>query len=178
MPNTAQPEFRGIPGFVGYRAGSDGTIWTCKYRAGRQWKLGTEWKRMKANANKHGYMHLTLSRPGLRKNMQVHQLVMLAFNGPPPDGMNVCHENNTPGDDRLDNLRYDTRCGNLADRKKFGTEMKGDKNGRSILSAVDVRAIRSHPVFRGSRNVLALRFGVSPETIGAINKRRIWKHVA
>jgi hypothetical protein len=172
-------EYRDVPGFDGYRVGSDGTVWTRKTRSGGKWFIGEVWQQMKTTPINGGYMQVGLSRPGHSKDRWcVHQLVMLAFRGPAPDGMVVCHEDNTPGHDWLSNLRYDTQAGNLADRKKFGTEIIGERNGRAILDTVDVAAIRAHPISRGSAQKLAARFGVSPETIRAITTRRLWKHVA
>ena len=47
----------------------------------------------------------------------VHTVVLEAFAGPCPDGMEACHENDVPTDNRWpENLRWDTPEGNLADR--------------------------------------------------------------
>lgn len=60
---------------------------------------------------------------GLRKRQfLVHRLVMSVFVGPCPDGMEVCHNNGDPQDNRLCNLRYDTHSGNMQDCKVHGTQ--------------------------------------------------------
>jgi hypothetical protein len=50
----------------------------------------------------------------------VHALVMAAFVGPVPNGMEVCHNNGQHHDNRLANLRYDTRSSNLRDQVAHG----------------------------------------------------------
>ena len=48
-----------------------------------------------------------------RKQALVHRLVWEAFNGPIPDGMVICHINNDPHDNRLQNLRMATQRSNV-----------------------------------------------------------------
>jgi hypothetical protein len=51
----------------------------------------------------------------------------------------------------------------------------GESNGRSILNAMSVRAIRRRP--HETAALLAARYEVSMSTIAAIRSCRIWKHV-
>lgn len=71
-----------------------------------------------------GYPRVVLSRPGAKRwHVDVHVLVMLAFVGPAPAGMEVCHAHGSdPGDVRLVNLRYDTRSANI---KQMWAEGRG-----------------------------------------------------
>src|SRR5690242_8258547 len=43
-----------------------------------------------------GYHQVQLKRPGRRKPITIHRLVMWAFRGPLPKGMECCHENGNP----------------------------------------------------------------------------------
>lgn len=53
---------------------------------------------------------------GLRgKIRRVCRLVLLAFVGPAPEGMECCHNDGNPGNNRLENLRWDTRSSNTLD---------------------------------------------------------------
>lgn len=61
------------------------------------------------------------------KHHYVHQLVLLAFVGPCPDGMEVCHNNGNSHDNRLINLRYDTRSANTLDKVTHGTHTNAIK---------------------------------------------------
>ena len=48
-------------------------------------------------------------------NNYIHRSVALAFLGETPDGMEVCHNNGIKSDNRLENLRFDTRSKNMLD---------------------------------------------------------------
>lgn len=63
-----------------------------------------------------GHKHVTFTTPGIRRTYQVHKLVLLAFVGPCPEGLQVRHLNGIPDDNRLENLTYGTPAENMADR--------------------------------------------------------------
>lgn len=56
-----------------------------------------------------------------RSDWQIHSLVLEAFVGPRPYGMEGCHWNDDPADNRLANLRWDTRSANIKDSVRNGT---------------------------------------------------------
>lgn len=70
--------------------------------------------------NRDGYMVVMLSREGKRRTVKVHRLVLEAFVGPCPEGHEACHYNDDPADNRLQNLRWDTRSENLLDQVRNG----------------------------------------------------------
>jgi hypothetical protein len=45
----------------------------------------------------------------------IHGAVLEAFVGPRPEGMEACHNNGNPAANRLENLRWDTHAGTVAD---------------------------------------------------------------
>src|SRR5690606_11217835 len=55
------------------------------------------------------------------KSYRVHRLVMEAFVGPLPEGMEVRHLDDDPDNNALSNLVYGTRSENLEDRVRLGT---------------------------------------------------------
>jgi len=57
---------------------------------------------------------------------KVHALVMLAFVGPRPKGMDICHNDGDASNNLITNLRYDTRAGNFADKLLHGTHQRGE----------------------------------------------------
>lgn len=61
--------------------------------------------------------HLAVDLPSGRK--KVHHLVMEAFVGPRPDGLETRHLNNNPEDNRLENLAYGTRSQNVLDLRQI-----------------------------------------------------------
>lgn len=56
-----------------------------------------------------------------RTDRQVHSLVLETFVGKCPMGMEACHWNDYPSDNRLLNLRWDTRSANILDSVRNGT---------------------------------------------------------
>lgn len=69
--------------------------------------------------NKKGYKLVTLLKNGEPKTRQVHRLVLEAFVGPCPEGMEACHGPGGPGDNRISNLRWDTQKENRRDIKRM-----------------------------------------------------------
>lgn len=61
-----------------------------------------------------------LHRNGLQENRLVHRLVLEAFVGPCPSGLEACHANDIGTDNRLSNLRWDTRQANTLDMVRNG----------------------------------------------------------
>lgn len=100
----------------------------------------------------------------------VHKLVMQTFVGPPPKGMEVCHRNGDPTDNRLENLRYDTRTQNILDVYRQGKRWRK-------LSLADVITIKK-ALAKGTKGVtLARRYGVTEHTISCIKTGRTYSWV-
>jgi hypothetical protein len=70
---------------------------------------------------KDGRLIVGLHREGVRRTRLIHQLVAEAFIGARPEGMECCHENGNPQDNRATNLRWDTRRNNALDQRRHGT---------------------------------------------------------
>ena len=67
------------------------------------------------------HLQLALWKQGNREVVRVHRLVLEAFVGPCPPGMEACHYNDIGDDNRLSNLRWDTHAANRADAKRNGS---------------------------------------------------------
>lgn len=65
---------------------------------------------------KKGERYLTVHLRPSNNPVRVHRLVMLAFVGPCPDGLEVCHDDDDGSNACLSNLRYDTHYENHQDR--------------------------------------------------------------
>ena len=91
-----------------------------------------------------GYLVVNLTGgSGIRKQVQLHRLILLSFKGEPVDGYECCHNNGVRDDCRLDNLRWDSRKNNHADKIKHGTRQINEKNGWCKLTSQEVEFIRS-----------------------------------
>ena len=64
---------------------------------------------------------------GRAKGFYVHNLVLLAFVGPRPDGLVTRHLNGNPSDNRLSNLAYGTYSENQQDSIQHGTQWQSAK---------------------------------------------------
>ena len=83
--------------------------------------LTSTWRTLRGHVAANGYITVSLRRNGRTYPVNVHTLVLLAFVGPRPEGMEACHNNGTRIDNRLSNLRWDTHVGNVADTDRAPT---------------------------------------------------------
>lgn len=90
-------ELRPIRDWPGYRAGSDGSIWSLK--------RGGEWKPLRAVGRSDGYRVVRLSVPGrMPRTCYVHHLILEAFYGPRPERARAGFGSGGRSDCRADNL--------------------------------------------------------------------------
>src|SRR6185436_16272793 len=87
--STARVEYRPIPGFPGYKAGDDGSIWSCWAKMPPS-RMTNDWHQLKPQLNGR-YWGVRPTRNGKVKFAAVHHLIALAFIGPRPKGMLVAH---------------------------------------------------------------------------------------
>ena len=101
-----------IPGWPGYFVTKTGEVWSSRSNKG--------WRKLKPGLYK-GHHGVCLSDgKGHAQSFSVASLVLVAFVGPRPLGMQACHTNGVNDDDRLENLRWDTPTENHADRIRHG----------------------------------------------------------
>ena len=119
----ADEQWKTIPGWEGFYEASDmGRIRSVDRIVQRKgWDMKLRGKVLKPAPDHYGHLYVNLNRGGTPTRGSVHRLVMLTFVGPCPAGMEVCHQNGTPEDDRLTNLRYDTHANNMLDKNEHGT---------------------------------------------------------
>jgi hypothetical protein len=167
-------EYKDIPGYPGYRVGSDGSVWSCRTNAGR---LGQKWRILKPKKNSWNQHYVALSVCGVVSRPRIAQVVLLSFVGPCPPGMEACHGNGNPGDNRLENLRWDTHKANMEDSIRHGTMVRGSKSPQTKLTENDVKTIISMNWNGWSGAKLSRLFGVGETTIYGILNRKSWRHV-
>ncbi len=167
-----------VAGFLGYCVGSDGTIWSCRPANGRG-PLRSGWQLIKPYIGRRGYASVAMRRGGKTCTCRVHRLVLTAFVSPRPDGMEACHWNGNPADNRLVNLRWGSPAENYADMVRHGTTANraGEASGRAKLTESDVLAIRQRYDGGGvTYQALASEYHVTNGAIGFIVRRELWKH--
>lgn len=162
-----------IPGFDGYGAMVDGTIWSRRNR----WR-NTRWHRLKPHVNnRNGYCYVALCRDTKQCTRTVHALIMLTFCGPRPNGMQVRHLNGIRSDSRLANLRYGTSKENQEDKIGHGTQISGEQVHSAKLTAAIVRDIRAKALSGISLASLGREYKVTTGNINTIVHRKSWKHI-
>ena len=144
--------------------------------------FGNRWyqKKMKfigsRTSNKFPYLYATLVRNGEHKKYLVHRLVLEAFIGECPEGMEARHLNGDAQDNRLENLCWGTGKQNAEDRRRHGTANVGERNGQARFSEELVGHLRSGRASGLSQAQLSRRYGVSQSHISKIlsGKRRTY----
>lgn len=170
-------EYRDIEGFPLYRVGSDGTIWSKNSPTG---KPCSEWRLLKCKRHSKGYRQVHLfGEHGKVAVRFVHHLVLEAFVGPRPCGMEACHFPNLNRDcNCLTNLRWGTSKENSADSDKHGTISWGEQNNLAKLTVPEVESIRHEFADGESIDSLGLKYGVTGKNIEFIVTGRTWKRAA
>lgn len=121
-----------------------------------------------------GYTVVNLTKSGCREQVPVHRIVLESFISPRPYEMDACHNNGITCDNRLDNLRWDTRKGNHADKKKHGTSQCGENNGNHKYTKEQVFAVKYGGV--GPKESKSM-FGMTSTTYWNIRLGKTWKHL-
>jgi hypothetical protein len=126
--------------------------------------------------DKHGYKIVRLCRDGITTEGKIHQLVLRAFIGPPPDG-HICRHfpDQSPSNNNLNNLLWGTHEENSKDKVDNGTTNRGERCGSAKLTEEDVIHIRNTVGI--TNEVLATQYGVSQPTISEIKNRKTWAHI-
>jgi hypothetical protein len=153
--------WKSVLGWPKYEVSSMGAV----RRGGRELKQATM---------KNGYLMVSLVDCGPRKYATVHRLVVQAFHGAIPDGMDVCHNNGIRSDNRLTNLRIDTRSGNMKDAVLHGTSNRGERCGTNKYTAEFVLSLRSRLDAGEYIPKISVELGIPKPTLYAIRSRQTW----
>jgi Mn-dependent DtxR family transcriptional regulator len=172
MPAGTKERWKPIEGFLDYEVSDAGRI--------RSLKIVAKSRIMKCIQNANGYLKVNLCRDGKRYQRAVHRLVLEAFHGPCPDGLQCCHGDGDRANNCSKNLRWDTPEENFLDSVRHGTAFvgKGIDHALARLSEDDVRYIRkSYAGGSMKQTDLAQRFGVSQKHISEIVNHKMWRHL-
>lgn len=145
-------------------------------RIKKRWRAG---RILKVSVDKYGYPHVRLYFNSDSLNVTVHKLVLLAFVGPCPAGMQARHyPDGTPTNCNLRNLSWTTASINLNDRVEHKTMYNGQQHHSAKLTVKMVRAIRQIKEWpRGTLIDLARKYGVRTKVIHRARDGQTWKHI-
>jgi hypothetical protein len=175
MNDTTFERWRPVEGWPGYEVSDFGRVGSYLTKQGSKkgepWAIGGTLKILSPGPSSRGHRIATLRRDGRSVGRLVHHLVLEAFVGPRPPGMQGCHNNNDPTDNRLSNLRWDTPSENQRDRVADG------KCNFAKLTADRIPDIWGRLVDGQSCASIARHHGVSQPQIHAIKSGRCWLHI-
>ena len=174
--------WKDIPGYEGrYQASTHGRIRSVDRVMYRKDGHGgySEWnykgKLLKSRPKESGHLNVCL---GIGNTKKVHRLVLEAFVGPCPSGLECLHADGDPTNNRIENLRWGTRLENRADIRKHA-QLYRRRQGSTWLSEDTIRAIKRDLAAPDvpSQKVLARKYGVHHNTINNINRKFTHKWV-
>jgi hypothetical protein len=173
LVNGALIELRkiGLEHCQDYRAGSDGKIYSNKRYLGAGRNKSVPWRQLKElTAKDTGYLCITISDNGYRKQRNVHILICTAWHGPKVQkSLQVRHLDGIRTNNLPDNLKWGTQEENWEDRKLHGRGMEGEKHFASKLTDQErehVRWVVAKGIASGNR--VSKMLGMSQSAIQAI----------
>lgn len=128
MTNTLHETWRPVVGWEGlYEVSDQGRVRSVE----RIVQFGAQTRRVKSTVLKpgkttKGALFVMLSN-GKARNRRVHQLVLEAFVGPRPPGMEGCHWDDNKENNAVTNLRWDTHSANELDKVRNGRHTNAAK---------------------------------------------------
>jgi len=174
-----EENWKPIPGYEGYEVSDLGRVRTYKVFVPRvvgkeaYWAIGDTPKLMTIRDATNQYQVVSICNKGKKELRTVHRLVLRAFVGPCPPGMECCHLNDDRRDNRLCNLKWDTKSAN----QKQITSRTGSKNKKALLTEDKVLQIWQWYALGELPAHIAPRFNVDRCTVEAIIAGRNWWHV-
>lgn len=182
--------WRVVPSYPGFRVSRAGQLQT-RYKliglgtgSGKGARVSViegPWRSLKPQRLPTGYryIHRAFYEDGKRRRriLYIHNLVLEAFIGPRPVGMECLHGDGNPANNNLENLRWGTPLENAADSDQHGTRPRGERHGLTTLSEQQVITIYARLSIGEGSTALAREYRVSHATIYNIAHGKTWAHV-
>jgi hypothetical protein len=123
---TAEERWRPVPGYEEfYEVSHLGRVRSVARRSAN----GRLWPGIVLSPATHpnGHLQVHLSRDNSKRTHWVHLVVLAAWVGPAPHGLEALHRDGDPGNNRLGNLRWGTRSENQYDQVRHGVHFYAAK---------------------------------------------------
>lgn len=166
-----------VPGYPGYEISSDGNVSSLdRIIYDPRWAKHRNYpgRILTPVKTKTGYLRVKLG--GGHHGIGIHRLVAVAFIGPCPDGMQICHNDGDKTHNMVSNLRYGTPSDNAQDRIRHGHQVdkRGERHHGAKLTSKQVKAIRAsdEPL-----KTLSMQYAISCQQISKIRLGQRWRHL-
>lgn len=116
--------WRSIPGYVGsYEVSDMGRVRSLDRRVLNRYGTSSLvcGRALRTYTTSQGYLRINLALGNQKRNFFVHALVLAAFVGPRPDGLQIRHLDGNPLNNTLQNLAYGSASENTRDAVRHGT---------------------------------------------------------
>lgn len=145
-----------MPGYEGYEVNVRGEV-----RSWIAWRGRPVPHEIHPKTDPNGYRIMCLSG---RRYVRVHTLVLLAFRGPCPEGMEARHLDGNPANNELGNIVWSTHGENECDKVRHGRASGkwgyGQPHPGGKLTMADVLEIRRLTSEGWKQKAIAERFGI------------------
>lgn len=136
-------------------------------------------KMLKSRIYNHGYCNVALWSNGQRIDRPVHRLVLEAFVGHRPPGMECRHLDGNKQNNRLDNLQWGTRSENQRDSIRHNTKYqpRGEQHGMTKTTAIQIKHVKQLLAKGHMAKEIAAVTGVGIYVIYDVKRNKTWKHL-
>lgn len=169
-----------VIGFTGYEVSDLGNVRSYRSCNGRG-PLSTVPRTLKLSLMKgKPYLRVGLTTDEAKLlGRPVHILVLEAFHGPRPEGLDSLHKDGNARNNVEGNLRWGTVQENADDRIKHGTQIRGTQVSLAVLTEQQVAEIKANiPTWKkGDGKRFSEKFNVGRSAVSAIKNGQTWRHV-
>lgn len=179
LPQLEGEEIRHVPGWEGYAVTDKGRVFSCRSRHSHPGFEFQAWTEKKAIKGTRGYWVVGFNHRGRVKQRKLYHVVLEAFVGPRPPGMQGCHYDDDPDNNTLENLRWDTPRANRLDMVRNGKfpDRNGHKHPMSRLTRTQAEEIKRRRLQGEKLMPIAEDFGICGATVSLIARGKTWKNL-
>lgn len=174
--------WKDIPDYEGYYQASnlgrikslERLIWVSPSKNGKKGYFRKQKERiLKSSFGRH--LHLSLWKENILYQANLHNLVLLTFKGPRPDGLYGCHKDDDPMNNNITNLYWGTPKENSLDKKINGNQAFGSETNSAKLTGTKVKEIRNLKNSLSQRKI-SEKFGITQSQVSRIINLKQWNH--
>lgn len=120
--------------------------------------------------NNRKYLSVKLQKNHVKKMRLIHRLVLETFGSPCPPGMECSHLDGNAHNNRIENLKWETRVENLHRDVAHGKRTWAKLTQNEVL---EIKALKGKMLQRE----IAARYGIARPTVGEIHRGLYYKYL-